>query len=97
MINNLGAWVVEDNYLVFPKEDWCDMDYVADYIIKQKYTPKTSMENLILNLISNFEIETEDSSSEFFPTYNDDLMINMEGIQNYAEASGGLKEFDYVC
>lgn len=97
MVDCYGRWTAESDYSKFPKEKWCDFDYVANYIKEQKYKTITTIENLTYNLIAHFESETEDSNSWYFPTYNDDFMINMVGLQNYIEASGGLKEFDYQC
>ena len=97
MINNIGVWTAETDYNVYPKEKWHDMDIVANYIQEQNYIPKTDMENLVNMLVLHFESETEDSSSWYFPTYDDDLHINIKGLSEFVEASGGLKEFDYYC
>lgn len=97
VIDYLRRWVPEKDYSTYPKEKWCDYDIVANYIIQQNYIPKTTIENLVRNIIAHFECETEDGNSEFFPTYNDDLMINIDGVTRYIEASGGLEEFDYWC
>lgn len=97
MIDCFGRWTGEKDYKSYPKNKWCDMDYVANYIIEQKYIPKTTIANLVSMIILHFEGETEDSSSWFFPTYDDDLKINIKGLMAFVEASGGLKEFDYEC
>ena len=95
MVDSLGRWTYEPNT---PKEKQCDMDRVAELILDSGYKPKTNLENLICMLISSFESETEDSSSEFFPTYDfETMMINIDGLKAFVEASGGFKEFDYEC
>lgn len=96
MVDWFGRWTPESDYSTYPKEKWCDMDYVANLVMEHNYTPKTDMENLVSMTILHFEGETEDSSSGFFPTYNcDDLMINIEGLAGFVEASGGFEAFDY--
>ena len=42
-----GEWTEEKDYSTYPKEKWCDYDYMVVWIRGQKYEPKTSMENLI--------------------------------------------------
>ncbi len=96
MVDWLGRWTEEKDYSTYPPEKWCDMDRVANYIRTCDYVPKTNMENLIGMIIAHFEGETEDCSSEFFPTYDDDLNINMPKLAAFVEASGGFKEFDYT-
>lgn len=29
MVNNLGQWIEEKDYNTYPKEKWCDYDYMA--------------------------------------------------------------------
>ena len=96
MVNNIGQWTAEKDYSTFPIEQWCDWDYVADFIIKQNYIPKTSIENLTYMIIAHFEGETEDSSSYYFPTYKDNGMINIDGLSNFVK-DNGISEFDYEC
>lgn len=42
-----GEWTEEKDYSKYPKEKWCDCDYIAAWIREQKYEPETSMKNLI--------------------------------------------------
>lgn len=91
-----GKWHEKNDYSTYPKEKWCDMDYVAAYIKKEEYEPKSSMENLVLMIISHFEDATDDDNSEFLPRLDKDWMINMERVRALVEASGGIKKFDYV-
>lgn len=59
MINNLGQWKEEKDYSTYPKEKWCDMDYMAAWIRNKQYEPKTSMENLITIIWEYYE-DTEE-------------------------------------
>lgn len=93
MVDTFGHWIYKPNT---PKENQCDMDCVAELILASGYKPNTDLENLVCMLILHFEGETEDSSSEFFPTYNfKSMTINIDGLKNFVEASGGFKAFDY--
>lgn len=95
MVDTLGRWKYEKDT---PQEKKCDMDIVADMIRESGYEPQTDLENLVVMVILNFENETEDSSSEFFPTYDfENMMINSDGLKDFVEASGGWKEFDYYA
>lgn len=95
MVDTLGRWTYVPNT---PEEKKCDMDIVADMITESGYKPQTSLENLVAMVILHFESETEDSSSEFFPTYNfETMLINADGLKEFVETSGGWKEFDYYA
>lgn len=54
-----GKWTEEKDYNIYPKEKWCDYDYMAAWIREQKYEPKTSMENLI-EMILGYYFEDDD-------------------------------------
>ena len=56
---NTGEWIAEEDYSKYPKENWCDCDYIAAWIKEVGYVPKTSIENLTHMIIAfyNFEIE----------------------------------------
>lgn len=82
------------------KNNWTDMDYVEDYIKGKEFTPKTSMENLIVNLILFYDGELQDSDMEFYAVedkreYPQNLMINIGDLDAYVYDMGGLEEFDY--
>ena len=96
MVDNMGHWTPEVDYSMYPKEKWCDMDWVAAWIQQQGYTPRTSLENLTVMCILHFEGEVEDENSPYCPDYFDDG-INIDGLIRFVEAFGGLREFDYVC
>ena len=40
-----GKWTEEKDYSTYPKEKWCDCDYMAVWIREQGYKPKTSINN----------------------------------------------------
>lgn len=35
-----GEWTEEKDYSKYPKEKWCDYDYMVAWIRGQKYEPK---------------------------------------------------------
>ena len=95
MVDHYGRWTEEQDYNTYPKEKWCDMDYVADYIRKQGYEPKIKIDIFIETIVDHFNSETENNSM-FRPAYRkDNFMINIPKLASFVEASGGLKEFDY--
>lgn len=95
MVDWSDRWTPEDDYSQYPKEKWCDLDMVADFVVKQGYVPKTSLENLVVMLVLHFEGEIEDEESWFGPECNEDGTYNLSGLEAFIEASGGLSEFDY--
>lgn len=54
MVDTYGRWTEEKDYSTYPKEKWCDYDYMAAWIRKQGYEPKTDMENLITMIFSYY-------------------------------------------
>ena len=97
MINNLGQWEESKDYSTYPKEKWCDYDYMAVWIRKQGYEPKIPIDDLIANIFTFYEEEIgyhvsvyDTENGNFDGTYT-------EAAQAFVEASGGLKEFDYEC
>ena len=90
MVNTWGQWTEEKDYSTYPKDKWCDLDYVANYIREQNYQPKIDIEELSEYIIYNF---CEDE--QYAPHYGDDLMIYMPNLIAFVEDSGGVKEFDY--
>ena len=99
MVDNYG-WKEEKDYSTYPKEKWCDMDYVAAWIREQKYEPKTSMKNLI-EMIFGYYFENDGVKERGYfaikdeRKYPDHLMIFVPDVAEYVSASGGLSEFDY--
>ena len=55
MVDWFGQWTEEKDYSQYPKEKWCDYDYMAAWIREQGYEPRTEMENLITNIFSFYE------------------------------------------
>lgn len=81
-----GKWTEEKDYSTYPKEKWCDYDYMAAWIREQKYEPKTSMENLITNIFLHYDYEDEE--------YGNPEGTYIEGVQDYVSDTG-LSEFEY--
>ena len=52
MVDTYGRWTEEKDYSTYPKEKWCDYDYMAAWIREEGYTPETSMENLISTMFN---------------------------------------------
>lgn len=100
MVDKHGKWHEEKDYNVYPKNKWCDYDYMANWIRSVGYEPKTSMENLIDMIFIYYDFELEDSDREFYTDITEsenDNMVSIEDINCYVEDSGGLSEFDYEC
>lgn len=95
-----GEWTEEKDYSKYPKEKWCDYDYMAAWIREQKYEPKTSMKNLI-EMIFGYYFEDDDVKERGYfaikdeRKYPDNLMIFVPDVAEYVFASGGLSKFDY--
>ena len=101
MVDTYGRWTEEKDYSTYPKEKWCDLDYVANYIREKKYVSKTPIEELILYIIyywEEYEQNIENESQSYKPMYDNNMMINIENLAIFVEDNGGLKEFDiYEC
>lgn len=65
MVDTYGRWTEEKDYSVYPKEKWCDYDYMTIWIREQGYTPETSMENLITMIFSYYEEEIGNHVSDY--------------------------------
>lgn len=95
-----GKWTEEKDYSTYPKEKWCDYDYMAAWIREQKYEPKTSMSNLIFMILNSYCEDKMVLERGYFVIkderkYPDNLMVFIPDIAEYVSASGGLSEFDY--
>ena len=103
MVDKFGNWTAEKDYSVYPKEKWCDMDYVAAWIKKLGYSPKTSIENLCGMIVAHYYYDDDEREEKGYfaikddRKYPDNLMIYIPDVEAYVEASGGLAEFDYYC
>lgn len=84
-----------------PESQWCDMDYVAWYIGRSGYVPDTTMENLVANCISHYDLYLTDNDIERYLEEEDrrpyplSLMIDWVDIGAFVYDSGGWHEFDY--
>ena len=95
----VNQWTEEKDYSKYPREKWCDYDYMAVWIREQKYEPKTSIRNLI-EMIFGYYFEDDDVRERGYFTikdekYPDNLMIFVPDVAEYIFASGGLSAFDY--
>ena len=84
-----------------PEKDWCDCDYVADFIVESHYVPQTSIENVVYNIIAFYEDYLAENDVEYYCIEKDtrsfpmNLMIHMTDVSWFVRDSGGLKEFDF--
>jgi hypothetical protein len=94
MVNNVGQWTYVPNT---PESEKCDLDLVAEWILTQGYSVKTSLENLTEMVVLHYKTELENSMCEFYEVDGNPcpLMINVQDVAAYVSASGGLSEFDY--
>ena len=95
-----GKWTEEKDYSTYPKEKWCDYDYMAAWIREKGYKPKTSMENIINMIYGYYEDTDEVRERGYFRIqdtrkYPDNLMVNIPYIEDYVMASDGLEMFDF--
>lgn len=107
MVDFYGNWTKEKDYSKFPKEKWCDMDYIAAYLDEIVYVPKNiSYEELIENLIYTYQEDIELHNLECGENLNyyaikdtreypDNLMINMPDFQAWLDDVGEISDFDY--
>lgn len=96
---NTGEWIVEEDYSKYPKENWCDCDYIAAWIKEVGYVPKTSIENLTHMIIAFYNFEIEEKGYFILKDereHPDNLMIFVPDVAAYVEASNGFKTFDYI-
>lgn len=97
----MAMWTEKD-YSTYPKEEWCDMDYMAAWIRSLGYKPKTSMENLILMIFAYYESELVDSDRKFYTDITESengegWMVSIKDVSCFVEDNGGLQEFDHEC
>lgn len=98
MVDAYGTWYEEKDYSNYPKEKWCDMDYMAVYIKAKGYEPKTSMTNLIDMIFAYYDGYLEDNDKMFYTDIEkseNELHVSIKDIDCFVEDNGGLKEFDY--
>lgn len=101
MVDYYGRWMAERDYKVFPKEKWCDCDYIAAWIQDLGYQSKTNIENLVDMILAHYTSYLEDYDVDFYISTmkksENDNMISIKDVSCFVEESGGLKEFDYYC
>lgn len=98
MVDMYGRWTEEKNYNIYPKEKWCDMDYIAVWIRSEEYKPKTSLEHLIDMILWGYTSQLADDNTEFYTDITkseNGNMISIIDLSCFVEDNGGLKEFDY--
>lgn len=96
MVDTWGNWTEEKDYSAYPKEKWCDYDYMAVWIREQGYEPKTSMENLITMILLHYECEIEGGESSYNIENGNFDGTYIEAAQVYVQ-DNGLAEFDYIA
>jgi hypothetical protein len=100
MVDVFGRWIAEESYESYPKEKWCDCDYIAYWIKNTGYTPKTSIENLVNMTLTYYDGYLYDNDVEFYTDIKESEngnMISIEDVCCFVEDNGGLREFDYYC
>ena len=100
MVDYYGNWTAEESYKTYPKEKWCDCDYVAAWIEKLEYKPNTTIENLTEMILTYYKGYLFDNDVEFYTDIKESengLMVSIEDISCFIEENGGLREFDYYC
>ena len=103
MVDVYGKWHEEKDYTTYPKEKWCDYDYVANWIRSTDYEIKTTMENLatMIFLYYDMALESDEENKGYYSapyeSCTEDYAPNMADIICYVEENGGLKEFDFEC
>ena len=89
LVDVYGRWTEEKDYSTYPKEKWCDYDYMADMIRKSGYEIKTTMENLITMIFLHVDSAIDDGVYIIRDSAFD--------IMRLVKESGGLQEFDYYA
>lgn len=96
MVDTWGNWMEEKDYSTYPKEKWCDYDYMAAWIREQGYEPKTDMENLITMILLYYEGEIEDGESDYDIENGKFDGTYIEAVQTYVQ-DNGISNFDYMA
>lgn len=95
MVDTWGNWTEEKDYSTYPKEKWCDYDYMAAWIREQGYEPKTDMENLITMILLYYEGEIEDGESDYDTENGKFDGTYIEAVQTYVQ-DNGISNFDFI-
>lgn len=99
MVDQYGNWTEED-YNTYPKEKWCDIDYIANWVRQRQYNPVVSMERLCLNMYESYGQFLDNNAEPYYAAidprpYPDCLMIFMPDFVMYIQENGGFQEYDY--
>lgn len=95
MVDTYGRWTEEKDYSTYPKEKWCDYDYMTAWIREQGYEPKTDMENLITMILLYYEGEIEDGESDYDTENGNFDGTYIEAVQTYVQ-DNGISNFDFI-
>ena len=91
-------WKYEPNK---PEDQICDLDIVAEFVAVSRYTPKTTLENVVLNVVACYDHWLLENDAAHYcdvedtRPYPQNLMISPVEISWFVRDHGGLKEFDY--
>lgn len=100
MVDTCGRWTAEKDYKDYPKNKWCDYDYIAYWIMGLDYKPKTSIENLVETIVKHYDDYLMYNETIFYTDIEESengLMVSIKDVSCFVEDNGGLKEFDYFC
>lgn len=92
MVDSYGNWMPEKDYSKYPKEQWCDMDIVCNYIVNKGYKPQISMEKLIDRILLSSDFY--DMNPKYTPCFDEYSMVNMDSLERFINESGGISAFD---
>lgn len=91
MVNSwTNTWTAEKDYSSYPEEKMCDCDRIAKLIMDRGYKVNTTLENLVENIISFYDLDKEGCYQDMEEKYG-----IVTAIQTYVEDCGGFYEFDY--
>lgn len=93
-----GKWTAEKDYNKYPKNKWCDLDYVAAWIKELGYESKTNIENLVEMVVEVYDSYLKDNETEFYSDIEESengVMISIADVDCFVREHGGLKEFDF--
>lgn len=99
MVNEYG-WKAEEDYKAYPKEKWCDCDYIAAWIKDVDYRFETTIENLVEMILAHYIGYLSDNDLKFYTDIKwseNGIMISVEDVRCFVQENGGLREFDYYC
>lgn len=89
----------ERNFRNLPKENWCDMDFLCEWIRIKGYQVQTTVENLIVNIIHAYNQACATTKSDFYAVednrcYPDNMMVNVADVDAFVRDHGGIAAFE---